>query len=608
MSCIFDEKRPCNSTSKEKNRYTRAEIVSLAKICGIENISKKTMTELCNEIRLQNNKKNLHEFDPQWPCGSKINTKNKYTKIDLVKFAKKYGIKNYSTMSVNKLCNTLKDFINKNQHTSKKSIKPIIKKKSTPHKIPNVIKKIGCNSTSKHAYKPNYYCNEKTKRWTRIKGSKPYYYKYELYNMTQTVLTNIAKQLNVKQIPLTKTQLIQKILQKQYPLVQGQTKKNIFAQKYKKTLLQWKHKINLKKGNIKPTKVITEIPFYSAPSLHGGVLQIFTNNKFTLKKISLHISGIKYINSIFKNYISDDIDGMIKNTEWFEKQYNYQMGLPFLKQLVLLSYTYGGDRMIHSWLDNNLQIEQIWGSSYESMYVCPLFPTLIILMFNKKDDFKDILNTYILKDKQFKDKVNMYKTKYNNFSVFCIKYSNVISSPKNMIKYILDNLDYEVIKNYNVDDISYGNTIFDDYKNICLLLFNCIFFHDDFYYMLCKNFYTTLKNIILHSPPLDSSLIVYKGLKDINFLDFTQNNMYKNKRFISTSIKTSISTTSAFTNSDCCIQKIFLLKRTLCLYVFISYFSEYEIILPPDRYMYATSNIYKPPNNSRQSINLVITN
>lgn len=51
MSCTFDHSRPCSTSNRAANRYTRADLDVLAKVCGIQNIKKKTMDQLCRELK-----------------------------------------------------------------------------------------------------------------------------------------------------------------------------------------------------------------------------------------------------------------------------------------------------------------------------------------------------------------------------------------------------------------------------------------------------------------------------------------------------------------------------------------------------------------------------
>lgn len=49
---FIDPSRPCVSTSRDPNRYTRKELVDIAKLLGIPNVSKKNMKTLCHDIKI----------------------------------------------------------------------------------------------------------------------------------------------------------------------------------------------------------------------------------------------------------------------------------------------------------------------------------------------------------------------------------------------------------------------------------------------------------------------------------------------------------------------------------------------------------------------------
>jgi len=49
--CNFDSTRPCGTKTRASGRYTRADLDAVAALCGIKNYKKKTMDELCDELR-----------------------------------------------------------------------------------------------------------------------------------------------------------------------------------------------------------------------------------------------------------------------------------------------------------------------------------------------------------------------------------------------------------------------------------------------------------------------------------------------------------------------------------------------------------------------------
>lgn len=79
---------------------------------------------------------------------------------------------------------------------------------------------------------------------------------------------------------------------------------------------------------------------------------------------------------------------------------------------------------------------------------------------------------------------------------------------------------------------------------------------------------------------------------------------------MSVTMDVKIAASGVFTLPNCCLQKILLLRGTKVLYPIITYYQEYELLLPRYRHLYATSPLYTPSNmnNPKKTINLVVTN
>lgn len=110
----MDPLRPCNSKSRAKNRYTRAELEELAKQKGIKDISKKTIDVLSKEISSAPTKPSTAPakpvktllLDPTRACGT--NGPNKYSRSELIDIAKKVGITKTSKMTMKDICYMLR--------------------------------------------------------------------------------------------------------------------------------------------------------------------------------------------------------------------------------------------------------------------------------------------------------------------------------------------------------------------------------------------------------------------------------------------------------------------------------------------------------------------
>lgn len=632
MPCPFDKTRPCGTTVKAKNRYTKAQLHKLAKECGIQNVEKKTMDKLCKELQYKTTQKQKQKQQPEQkskpkqsssidffkrPCGPKKSSKNPtaYTRSELEILAKEYGISGIKNKTMVQLCAELKQKISKIKELKQKISKTkqktkysalIPKTKSPP--IPKKAKVI-CPKSDKNAFKPNYKCDEKTGKWKKIPKTGMYYYKSQLYYMTDSKLFDIAQKLKIPSIQkMDRNEMIQKILQAQYPLAKMPlNKKNKYIQKFKKYLLS-KVKNPLP---VQPPPVFKKTLSFKRLKLPTGLKKndAILSGKTPFTESSVTASFVGYYDLIKnKEVIGTDFDGINENRDWFENQYNYQKNLPFLKQLTLLVYTFGGDTMIHAYQDKIFKIEKSWDPEYNNLKIHPLFPPLIKLMIDEPNNFIKMCYKYCstkITKKILALKLLQIGILYTNFNVDLIKkttkeFSTILNSKqknKSIIKYS--------------KELKAGHPILSYYEHIMHIFFkspNGGYFQTPFYDMLLDELIKDTKDVIFKAPRLYHNLYVFKGLKSADFMNFKDRNMYHNKRFISTSITPEVS--RRFSGSHCCMQKIHLLKGTSVMAVFLSYFEEYEILLPPDRLLYSLSKPYKPLNNNYlvKSSNLIVTN
>jgi hypothetical protein len=494
------------------------------------------------------------------PCGTKNRAPNRYTRKELEELARKKGIKNIPKKNMDELCKELR-------------LVPIQKKKVSPIKKPETIKIPPippkffkkCNPTHINAYRPNYSCNPLTGRWNKKKGSLPYHFKYQLQSMNLDNLKIVAKKLSLNTDTANKNKLIKDILEKQYPLVKGkQISKNVqlFKQKLLKLYLQKKntYKESIVVFNYYNNKISTQSPDFAF------------SESLVKNPITLSLPGT-YNMIQYKKMLGNDIDGLLNNKRWFQMQADYQKKLPFLKQLFILNYTLRGDRVVNHTINNLfrmdyfLNLEKVEpGIHWSNKEVFPLYPIFIHVM----------------------------TTDYNKWKTIFLKNKGTIK----LLKGCGISGNHEVIKPKSV--------VFQNYKYTMDNVFRSHSIKHEFFKLLAEEYVKELNKIIIESPPLSHNLIVYKGVRGMDYLNFSEKNTYTNKQFISTSFNFKYSL--HFPRNYCCMQKIFLLKGTRVLFPVMSYFTEYELILPPNRKMYAVSKPYIPNNNTNKTINLVITN
>lgn len=319
--------------------------------------------------------------------------------------------------------------------------------------------------------------------------------------------------------------------------------------------------------------IIPELKKLQAPQKFLTIddpFQFINNRKFDFK-------GQSKMWEKNKMHLFNDIDGIKKNEKWFEKQFHYQKSLPFIQQIMILCYTYGGDQIIHAYLSGPfIRKNVLKHSEYQTKYVFPLYPVFVEFMCHEPKDFLKFMMKYKPPDFDKERWIDELEE---------IGYSSSKQSTK------------------------CGSDIFSYYRQTYHTFFspNAVFLLPvDFYKCLAQKYAYFMQKIIMLAPKLSCPLIVYRGVKTIDYLNFTNHNTHIEKRFVSTSLDIDIATETQFVNEKCCILKMFLLKNTKCLFPILSYFQEFEIILPPNSKFYARHKYQPSSGYSQMAINLVV--
>jgi hypothetical protein len=475
----------------------------------------------------------------------------KYTRQQLYVLAKEVGLKGYSSKTVDQLCAMLRN------HVLSGTSEPLpIAKKRTKHYRYLLEKKSVLELEAVVArLKMGPFDDEKKKYATEV-------YKYKYF-------------------------LIGKILTKHFPLVPEGT--NVSDQAMRRLALFRKKLLQKIYQKVPPKRIKYDYGEHRITHIARRTPQTYLNDLVNDPLIprQVHITtlqGYENMASRFRRLIGADLDGIRVTERWRLAQLEYQKSLPFIDRLVLLTYTYGGDAIVHAHMDKSLRVDKFYDDKYERSYVFPLYPTLLSWMFKDVLRFMNFSNQHMRADMKLRH---------------AFQFDKLVRATRK-----------------EAQNLDFGSTAYATYTDILNFFFrphdNLFHFDTTFYTTLVEMYTTDLQRIISRAPKLDKQLIVYKGVKDIAYLDFSIKNTYTNKRFISTSIDPTISDKSAFTGSNCCMQKIYLLPQTTCLYVYLSYFNEREILLPPGRYVYALTELYTPPHAvtgtvKKKTVNLMVT-
>lgn len=474
-----------------------------------------------------------------------------YMRKELLALAKEVGLKGYSSKTVAQLCTMLR------KHVLSGTSEPLpIAKKRTKHYRYLLEKKSVLELEAVIArLKMGPFDDEKKKYANEV-------YKYKYF-------------------------LIGKILTKHFPLVPEGTKVSDDAMRrltlFRKKLLQ---KIYQK---VPPKRIKYDYGEHRITDISKRAPQVYLNERVhdPLIPRKVHITtiqGYENMASRFRRLIGADLDGIRVTERWRLDQLEYQKSLPFIDRLVLLTYTYGGDAIIHAHMDKSLRVDKFYDDKYERSYVFPLYPTLLSWMFKDLPGFKEFSRTHMRADMKLRH---------------AFTFNAIVRRTRK-----------------DAQNLDFGSTAYATYTDVLNFFFrphdNLFHFDTTFYETLVEMYTTDLQRIISRAPKLDKQLIVYKGVKNMAYLDFSINNTYINKRFISTSFDPTVSDKSAFTGTNCCMQKIYLLPQTTCLYIYLSYFNEREILLPPGRYVYALTEMYTPPHAvtgtaRKKTVNLMVT-
>jgi hypothetical protein len=227
------------------------------------------------------------------------------------------------------------------------------------------------------------------------------------------------------------------------------------------------------------------------------------------------------IQSLEEDGLISNVNDVINNYTWLEKQHDYISSLSFRDKYVLQNYTHHGDVIVNSYLRKTFHV-------FEDFDFSPFYFQII-------DFFQDLhigmIRIYIKHEGSFGHLMNFignYKT-FNEGEIFefCKQHLNV-------------NFINAIVKKY-IDD---------------------------------------LDSIISKSPPLESKITVFRGVTDDNWIKTDDKGVLITDSFWSTSI--SLNVANHFSNKkDCCIHKIVLLPGTRCIALMCAskYSHEKEILL-----------------------------
>jgi hypothetical protein len=241
-----------------------------------------------------------------------------------------------------------------------------------------------------------------------------------------------------------------------------------------------------------------------------------------------------------------------KNTvfpkEWFERQTEYILKLSPEDKVRMLGYTYKGDEIVNSYILGKFSPNFIISEEEHSNYLIMKLHPLVMDMYEHirlYDDFSQWKTAY------FESTI----TDENNLDFFfkIIKKTNFPSAYKTVL---------EVMRR--------------ERDNIKKSIWNKI----------VESYIKGMTKILNMAPVCDSELLVYRGVKTIDYMNIkTPNEIYEQNLFMSTSVDPKVAKKFTNVGIECCLMELVVQPKTACLFMSpLSYFEdELEILFAPGK-------------------------
>lgn len=253
------------------------------------------------------------------------------------------------------------------------------------------------------------------------------------------------------------------------------------------------------------------------------------------------------------------------DVEWLQRQRNYIINMSKYDLFTLRGYTHYGDVLVNSYLRDVIEWDKVRTMNADFLSSFDYFPVYFQLdsIITKMVSHKNKLGLFALFDKSEQTivKLNTRTTNKN------------IPKSSSLGRYI------------DLIATQYTSWKHSDRYIVLVSLWNLL--HVSVYKKVIELFHEDLTRIITKSPPLTKDVVVFRGVKNDFYLQGARNGFYNNIGFVSTSLD--IEKAQFFQKlgdehkrgSDCCIQRIILVKGTKALLMMpiSQYGDEKEILL-----------------------------
>lgn len=278
--------------------------------------------------------------------------------------------------------------------------------------------------------------------------------------------------------------------------------------------------------------------------------------------------------------------------DWYKKQQEYILKLSYLDKVILLSYTFHGDKVSNAWFRNKFSVERLreffTDSVTENEDFMPLAPTIYKMIRVTLSGALPRIVKLSLNSRNFKytphwsDSFSKFFSDLSPDSFMEDEDSESVEDDRMGVYFkTIDDLKKKVLEDLTfVQKSKVFNT--EVYKKICSLE---LFFTDNFLKDVVKEYSQSLNKIISEAPPITTDFNVFRGIKAAYVP--VDENTYRNVDLLSTSISFDIAMKfveyeEGGKMTNCCVKNYVLKKGTPCIAIesFSFIESEHEILIP----------------------------
>jgi len=295
----------------------------------------------------------------------------------------------------------------------------------------------------------------------------------------------------------------------------------------------------------------------------------------------LDSSKLRQRSYLFNRNLHDGFSPFFEKTIQQQQHYVYQQLDPF-QRMVMLSYTYGGDKIVNSYLLKKIDPLKVIPevtlgdipSAYDNYRNKYLMPLLLYLYKDwvKAESMNDLTHRLLGSFSTKKQICSSLRELWKLRSTIEISFE---SSYKPLLHWLCTN-----------------RTLFKEDAKETFERYVSKYVHD-------------LRTIIQEAPRLEEPLFVYRGIstKDYIRLGEKKKHVFVQEPFMSTSLSICKAIFFKSKTSSCCLHQIFIPKGTRVLFSFLlSYFGEQEILLPPETWLYPLRPEYMFSLQKNQSL------